>query len=50
MIDLLVTFGAVADSQDCLPFLERRPVGFGRLRLRQRSGEVSGQRAPWRSL
>ena len=62
MIDLLFTFGAVAesktplpnrrfnDSQDCLTFLKRQVVGFDRLRFKQRCQEGSAQPAPWRSL
>ena len=60
MIDLLLTFGAVAegktllpnrrfdDSQDCLTFLGRRLEGFGRLRMGLQGDAC--KRAPWRSL
>ena len=62
MIDLLFTFGAVAesktvlpdrrfdDSQDCLTFLKRRVAGFGRLRIGAKDPVGSGPLAPWRSL
>lgn len=61
MIDLLFTFGAVAesktlrptpvdDSQDCLTFLKRQVVGFGQVRASQRCLDVSELPAPWRSL
>jgi hypothetical protein len=62
MIDLLFTFGAVAesktpppnrrfdDSQDCRTFLKGQLVGFGRLRISQRCQEGSAQPGPWRSL
>lgn len=62
MIDLLFTFGAVAesktlltngtfdDSQDCLTFLKRQVKGFVRPRLSQRRQGGSAQPAPWRSL
>ena len=62
MIDLLFTFGAVAesktllpnrrfdDSQDCLTFLRRQVEGFGQLRTSQRRRGCSGQPIPWRSL
>lgn len=61
MIDLLFTFGAVAerktplpnrrfdDSQDCLTFLKRLE-GFGRLRVGRACRDDSGQPVPWRSL
>ena len=60
MIDLLFTFGAVAesrtpdrrfdDSQDCLTFLKRRLEGFGRLRIGPAGSGGNRQPAPWRSL
>ena len=62
MIDLLFTFGAVAesktlptygrfdDSQDCLTFLKRQVTGFGRLRIGEHWRDGSGQPVPWRSL
>lgn len=62
MIDLLFSFGAVAqgktllptrrfdDSQDCLTFLRRQLEGFGRLRLDQLGRADGGKPAPWRSL
>jgi len=61
MIDLLFTFGAVAesktllltpvdDSQDCLTFLKRQVAGSVRLLINRRCLEDSGQIAPWRSL
>ena len=62
MIDLLFTFGAVAeskavlpdrgfnDSQDCLTFLKRQMAGFGRLRIGPGGPDSSDMPAPWRSL
>lgn len=62
MIDLLFTFGAVAesktllpnrrfdDSQDCLTFLKRQVDGFGQLPTSQHCRGGSGQPVPWRSL
>lgn len=60
MIDLLFTFGAVAqsktlrptvdDSQDSLTFLKRQVAGSVRPPINRRCLEGSGQIAPWRSL
>lgn len=62
MIDLMLTFGAIADSktlmpdrhfddsQDCLTFLKRQLEGFARLRINPRRLEGEGPPAPWRSL
>jgi hypothetical protein len=62
MIDLMFTFGAVAeskrllpghgfdDSQDCLTFLRRQMEGFVRLRINPRRPGGGGPLAPWRSL
>ena len=62
MIDLLFTFGAVAesktlltnrtfdDSQDCLTYLERQARGRAVLCIGKRSPGGRQQPAPWRSL
>jgi hypothetical protein len=61
MIDLMLTFGAAAESktlpgrgfddcQDCLPFLRRQMEGFAHLRINPRRPGSDGSLAPWRSL